>query len=156
MAKKVFTVDEVKKKLEYYCAYQDRCHQEVEKKLTEFRLISEAKELILIHLIQNNYLNEERFSQSYARGKFRIKKWGRRRIKQELRNRNISTYNIKSAMKEIDKEEYLSTLYELASSKEKSLKEKNSYIKQQKLLQYLYRRGFELDLIREVLRNIAP
>ena len=156
MAKKVFTVDEVKKKLEYYCVYQDRCHQEVEKKLTEFRLISEAKELILIHLIQNNYLNEERFSQSYARGKFRIKKWGRRRIKQELRNRNISTYNIKSAMKEIDEEEYLSTLYELASSKEKSLKEKNSYIKQQKLVQYLYRRGFELDLIREVLRNIAP
>jgi regulatory protein len=146
----------VKKKLEYYCVYQDRCHQEVEKKLTEFRLISESKELILIHLIQNNYLNEERFSQSYARGKFRIKKWGRRRIKQELRNRNISTYNIKSAMKEIDEEEYLSTLYELASSKEKSLKEKNSYIKQQKLVQYLYRRGFELDLIREVLRNIAP
>ncbi len=156
MGKKVFTVDEVKKKLEYYCAYQDRCHQEVEKKLTEFRLIPQAKELILIHLIQNNYLNEQRFSQSYARGKFRIKKWGRRRIAQGLKYRNISAYNIKSAMKEIDDKDYLSTLYELASSKEKSLKEKNSYIKQQKLLQYLYRRGFELDLIREVLRNIAP
>ncbi len=153
MNQKVFTVDEIKKKLEYYCAYQDRCHQEVEKKLSEFRLIPEARELILIHLIQNDFLNEQRFAQSFARGKFRIKKWGRKRITQELKYRNISTYNIKSAMKEIDADEYYETLHTLATAKFESLKETNVYIKKQKLYQYLYRRGFESDLIQEVIKN---
>ena len=125
MNQKVFTVDEVKKKLEYYCAYQDRCHQEVEKKLSQFRLIPEARELILIHLIQNDFLNEQRFAQSFARGKFRIKKWGKKRITQELKFRNISAYNIKSAMKEIDDEDYYQTLQALANSKLKSIKETN-------------------------------
>lgn len=156
MNQKVFTVDEIKKKLEYYCAYQDRCHQEVEKKLLEFRLIPEARELILIHLIQNDFLNEQRFAQSFARGKFRIKKWGRKRIVQELKFRNISEYNIKSALKEIDHEEYFSTLQTLASSKFASMKEKNPYLKKQKLYQYLYRRGFESDLIQEVLTELFP
>ena len=80
MNQKVFTVDEIKKKMEYYCSYQDRCHQEVEKKLSTFRLIPEAKELILIHLIQHDFLNEQRFAQNFARGKFRIKKWGEKKL----------------------------------------------------------------------------
>jgi regulatory protein len=155
MNQKVFTVDEIKKKLEYYCAYQDRCHQEVEKKLSEFRLIPEARELILIHLIQDDFLNEHRFAQSFARGKFRIKKWGRNRITQELKLRNISAYNIKSAMKEIEAEEYFNTLQTLARTKYESIKETNPYIKKQKLYQYLYRRGFESDLIQEVMKSIT-
>jgi regulatory protein len=154
MTNKGLSVDEIKKKLEYYCVYQDRCHQEVEKKLSEFRLIPEARELILIHLIQENYLNEERFAQSFARGKFRIKKWGKKRIVQELKMRDISAYNIKSALKEIDEEEYLSVLNELARTKQRSLKETNAYIRNQKLFQYLYRKGFESDLIRETIKNI--
>jgi len=154
MSQKVFTVDEIKKKLEYYCAYQDRCHQEVEKKLLEFRLIPEARELILIHLIQNDFLNEGRFAHSFARGKFRIKKWGRKRIVQELKFRNISEYNIKSALKEIDHKEYFSTLHALASSKLDAVKEKNPYLKRQKVYQYLYRRGFESDLIQEVIKAL--
>jgi regulatory protein len=153
MSQKVFTVDEIKKKLEYYCAYQDRCHQEVEKKLSEFRLIPEAKELILIHLIQNDFLNEQRFAQSFARGKFRIKKWGKRRITQELKLRNITQYNIKSALKEIDGEEYYKTLNQIALAKKQSIKEMNPYKKRKKLYQYLYRRGFESNLIQEVLRD---
>lgn len=154
MNQKVFTVDEIRKKLEYYCVYQDRCHQEVEKKLSEFRLIPEARELIIIHLIQNDFLNEQRFAQSFARGKFRIKKWGKRRITQELKMRNITEYNIKSAMKEIDPEEYRETLYILSNAKLQSLKESNTYIKKQKLYQYLYRKGFESDLIQEVIKSI--
>ena len=155
MNQKVFTVDEIKKKLEYYCAYQDRCHQEVEKKLSEFRLIPEARELILIHLIQDDFLNEHRFVQSFTRGKIRIKKWGRNRITQELKLRNISAYNIKSAMKEIEAEEYFNTLQTLARTKYESIKETNPYIKKQKLYQYLYRRGFESDLIQEVMKSIT-
>ena len=153
MTHKVFTVEEIKKKLEYYCAYQDRCHQEVEKKISEFRLIPEARELILIHLIQNDFLNEQRFAQSFARGKFRIKKWGRKRITQELKYRNISAYNIKYAIKEIDADEYYETLHTLATTKFESLKETSAYVKRQKLYQYLYRRGFEPDLIQEVIKN---
>lgn len=151
---KSFTVDEIKKKLEYYCAYQDRCHQEVEKKLKEFHLIPEARELILIHLIQNDFLNEQRFAQSFARGKFKIKKWGRKRIVQELKFRKISEYNIKSALKEIDDEEYWKTLEAVAQIKNELIKEKNPYLRKQKLYQHLYRKGFESDLIQEVLKEI--
>ena len=154
MTQKVFTVDEIKKKLEYYCAYQDRCHQEVEKKLAEFRLIPEARELILIHLIQNDFLNEGRFAQSFARGKFRIKKWGRKRIAQELKFRQISDYNIKSALKEIDEEEYHQTLHEIASQKNNLIKEKNPYLRKQKLYQHLYRKGYESNLIQETLKDL--
>ena len=154
MNQKSFTVDEIKKKLEYYCAYQDRCHQEVEKKLRDFRLIPEAKEMILIHLIQNDFLNETRFAQSFARGKFRIKKWGRKRIIQVLKQRDITAYNIKLALKEIDEEEYYKVLVEMAQSKFSQLKDSNPYQKKQKLYQHLYRRGFESDLIQHVVKKI--
>lgn len=155
MNQKVFTVDEIKKKLEYYCAYQDRCHQEVEKKLRDFRLIPEAKEMILIHLIQNDFLNEERFAQSFARGKFRIKKWGRKRIVQELKLRNITSYNVKSGLKEIDEGDYLNTLKDLAENRFSQIKESNPYRKKQKLYQYLYNRGFESDLIQQTMKNLT-
>lgn len=154
MSRKVYTVDEIKKKLEYYCAYQDRCHQEVEKKLSEFRLIPEAREMILLHLMQHNFLNEERFAKSFARGKFRIKQWGKKRIVQELKFRDISAYNIKSALKEIDEEEYFATLQKIAEVKERTIKEKNAYQKKQKLYQYLYRKGYESELIQEVINEI--
>ena len=104
--------------------------------------------------MQHNFLNEERFSKSFARGKFRIKKWGRKRIVQELKFRNISSYNIKSALKEIEEEEYQSTIKELAITKSEMLHEKSSYIKRQKLYQYLYRKGFKSDLIQEVLKDV--
>ena len=92
--KKSFTVDEFQKKMEHYCVYQDRCHKEVERKMGEYQLIPEAKEKILLHLMQHNFLNEERFSKSFARGKFRIKNWGKQRIVRELNFRNISSYNM--------------------------------------------------------------
>ena len=154
MSQKAYTVDEIKKKLEYYCAYQDRCHQEVEKKLSEFRLIPEAREMILLHLMQHDFLNEERFAKSFARGKFRIKQWGRKRIVQELKYRDITEYNIKSALKEIDADEYISTLYKVAEIKERAIKEKNAYLKKQKLYQHLYRKGYESDLIQEVIKEV--
>jgi len=152
--RKVFTVDEIQQKLEYYCVYQDRCHQEVEKKMWEYRLIPEAREKILLHLMQHNFLNEERFSKSYARGKFRIKRWGKQRIVRELKFKDISAYNIKTALKEIDEDEYISTLEKVAKMKNESIKESNSYKKKQKLYQYLYSRGFEANLIQEVIKEL--
>ena len=115
--KKSYTVQEALKAMEHYCAYQERCHKEVETKLRNIGMFQDAQDLIILHLLQENYLNEERFSKAFARGKFNIKKWGRIRISNELKFRNISIYNIKSAMKEIEEAVYFETLETLAQKK---------------------------------------
>ena len=153
--RKVFTVDEIQKKLEHYCVYQDRCHQEVENKMREYRLIPEAREKILLHLMQHNFLNEERFAQSFARGKFRIKKWGKKRIIRELKNKDISEYNIKKGLKEIEESEYLETLNKLVFQKESSLSETNAFKKKQKIFEFVYRRGFESNLIHQAIAQLS-
>ena len=152
--KKSFTVDELQKKMEYYCVYQDRCHQEVERKMTEYELIPEAKEKILLHLMQHNFLNEERFSKSFARGKFRIKNWGKQRIVRELKFKNISTYNIKTSLKEIDDELYIKTIEKIAASKNNTIKESNLFKKKKKIYDYLYRKGYESSLIQETISKL--
>ena len=154
MNKKVFTVDEVKKKIEHYCVYQDRCHKEIENKIKEYNLIPEARDLILLSLMKDNFLNEERFSKSFARGKFRIKKWGKQRIVRELKFRNISEYNIKTALKEIDEQEYTATLYDLVEKKNKLVTETNLFKRKKKIADYLLYRGYESNLIYEALATI--
>jgi regulatory protein len=155
MTKKVFTVDEIKRKLEQYCVYQDRCHKEVEQKMWDYNLIPEAKELILLSLMQDNFLNEERFSKSYARGKFRIKNWGKQRIVRELKFRDISAYNIKTALKEIDEQEYLTTIYRITENRNNVISEPNIYKRKQKLIAFLMRKGFENDLIFKTVNDIV-
>ncbi|MGQ3677275.1 regulatory protein RecX [Tenacibaculum discolor] len=154
MNKPVFTVEEIKRKIEQYCVYQDRCHKEVEKKLKDYNLIPEAREHILLQLLEHNFLNEERFAKSFARGKFRIKKWGKDRIVRELKFRDISAYNIKSALKEIDEEEYIKTLYNLVEKKNASVSETNHFKRKKKIADYLLYRGFESSLIYEALKTI--
>ena len=144
---KSYTLAEATKKMEGYCAYQDRCHKEVITKLREMRMIPSAIDLILAHLIQENYLNEERFSQSFARGKFKIKKWGRIRITNELKQRNITTYNIKIALKEIDNNTYLETLDALAIKRLDAIAETNIQKRKRKLADYLLYRGWESHLV---------
>ncbi|WP_422090169.1 regulatory protein RecX [Tenacibaculum ovolyticum] len=154
MAKKIFTVDEIKRKIEHYCAYQDRCHKEVENKIKEYNLIPQAREIILLSLMKDNFLNEERFSKSFARGKFRIKKWGKQRIVRELKFRNISAYNIKIALKEINEQEYIATLYELVAKKDKLVREENVFKRKKKIADYLLYRGFESNLVYEAINAI--
>lgn len=154
MQKKVFTIQEIKRKLEQYCVYQDRCHKEVEQKMREYNLIPEAKEMILLSLLKDNFLNEERFAKSFARGKFRIKHWGKQRIVQELKQRDISAYNIKSALKEIDEQEYLKTIFEITEKRNSTINESNSYKKKKKLIDFLLRKGYETDLIFRVVNEI--
>ncbi len=149
--KSVLTVDEVKRKLERYCVYQDRCHKEVEEKLRGYHLIPEARAFILLHLLEHNFLNEERFAKSFARGKFRIKNWGKVRITRELKYRDISAYNIKHALLEIDEEEYIAKLNNLAEKKCDSANETNVFKKRKKVFDYLNYRGYEISLINEVL-----
>ncbi|PQJ21557.1 regulatory protein RecX [Tenacibaculum sp. SG-28] len=151
--RKVYTVEEIKQKLERYCIYQDRCHKDVEQKMFAYGLIPEAREHILLHLLENNFLNEERFAKSFARGKFRIKKWGRERISRELKLRDISAYNLKIALKEIEEEEYLCTLQALYEKRNESLSEENEFKRNKKLFDYLKYRGYETNLIVAVINQ---
>ena len=152
--KKFYSVTEATKKLESYCAYQDRCHKEVETKLKGMGMISDAIQKIIGHLIQENYLNEERFSKSFARGKFRIKKWGKNRIVNELKQRQITKYNIIIALKEIEEPIYLETLDVLAKKRLSQITEANIYKRKKKLADYLLYRGWESHLVYEKLREL--
>jgi len=153
---KTYTVEEALKRMENYCVYQERCHKEVEEKLAEMRLIAEAKEKIILHLIENNFINETRFALAFARGKFRIKKWGKLRISRELKFRNISAYNIKAALEQISFDEYEATLNELAAQRLLQIHEKNKHKKRKKLADYLLYRGWESDLVYEKTTTLIP
>jgi len=157
MKKKItYTVNEAKKRMARYCSYQDRCHQEVENKLKEMSLITEANELIIMYLLEHDFLNEERFAKSFARGKFRIKNWGKQRIIRELKFRNVSDFNIKTALMEFTTEEYLNSLNRLAIKKAQNITEVNIYKKRKKLADYLLYRGWESDLVYSKLRELIP
>lgn len=150
---RVYTVDEAKKKLEYFCAYQERCHDEVVRKLYSMRMIPVAIDTIVAHLIEHNFLNEERFARSFARGKHRIKGWGRLRIVRELKARGITQYNITAALKEIPDTEYVESFFALARRLTDNIKEGNVQKKRQKLYETLTRRGYESNLIYEFLSD---
>ena len=152
---KTYTLEEAKRRIERYCVYQERCHQDVEKKLREMRMIPQAIDEIIVHLLTHDFLNETRFSQAFARGKFRTKKWGRNRITQELKIRGISNYNLKLALKEIPDEEYITTFYELVNKRLLQLEhEINPAVKKKKIMSYLFYRGWESHLIYEAIATI--
>lgn len=152
---KSFTVDEAKRKLEFYCSYQERCHYEVVEKLRGMNMIPQVVDAIVVHLIENNFLNEERFAQSFARGKHNIKKWGKIRIVNELKFRNISKYNIEKALKEIPQETYLNTFHQTADKQWDTIRETNLQKKKKKFCDYLLRKGFENHLIFEKLNDLS-
>jgi len=153
-SKKTYTVDEAKIALERYCIYQDRCHQEVINKLHKMNMIKEAQELILLHLIQNNFLNEERFAKSFARGKFNQKKWGKIKITNQLKFKYISSANIKTALNEINNDNYLATLESLAIKKLKEIKTNNIFDKKKKVIYFLQSKGYEISLVYNVLEEL--
>ena len=149
-----YTFEEARRKLEGFCAYQERCHKEIDRKLTDMNVIALVREEIIMHLIRHDFLNEERFAKSFARGKFKIKKWGKVRIVRELKQRNITDYIIKSALEEITSEDYMFTFNELAEKKCATIKEANVYKKRKKLADYLFYRGWETDLIYDKIREL--
>ncbi|OIQ39641.1 MAG: recombinase RecX [Bacteroidetes bacterium MedPE-SWsnd-G1] len=155
ISQKTYTVDEAKRAIERYCVYQERCHKEIEKKLIAYKMIPEVRDHIIVHLIEHNFLNEERFAKSFTRGKFNIKKWGKQRITRELKFREISDYNIKSALKEISNEDYLFTFNELAEKKFVSINESNHFKKKRKLSDYLLYRGWESHLVYEKVNELV-
>lgn len=152
MNERELSVDEALKKLEYYCSYQDRCYKEVVARLKALGMYETAIDHIIQQLVENNFLNEERFAQSFARGKHRIKGWGKRRIEQELKFREISAYNIKTALKEIETD-YFNNFYLLAEKKWQSINESSLSRKKRKWMDFLLRKGYESHLIFEVLKE---
>lgn len=147
------TIKEAIQKLEHFCAYQERCHAEVTSKLYDLKMTVEEMDQIIVHLIQENFLNETRFACSFARGKHRIKHWGKIRITNELKFRQISNANITLALKEISAEEYQNTFDELSERCWHSIIEKNSLKKRKKFCDYLLRRGYESNLVYDKLKE---
>ena len=148
---KIYDLNTSREKIQAYCAYQERCHMEVSMKLKSWGLIQEAIDLLIVELIQFNFLNEERYARSFARGKFRIKKWGKIKIRMALKKRDINFKCIDLSMLEIDDKTYFNTLKELLQKKNETVKETNSYKRKMKLTSYLVSRGYEYDLINDAL-----
>lgn len=151
---KSYTLEDALEKLQKYCSYQDRCHMEVEQKLKSMGMIPQASDQILMTLIQENYLNEERFAMAYVRGKFRIKQWGRIRLKAELKKRQISSYLIKKALSQISESKYFTTFETLAERKAETLVGTNNRLKKKKLIDYLMYRGWESHLIYDKVNQL--
>ena len=155
MNKQYHSKEEALQKAKHYCAYQERCHSEVKEKLYSFGLYKKDVDELLSELITENYLNEERFAILFAGGKFRIKQWGRIKIKYALKQKQVSEYCIKKALAAIDENDYKKTLAKLFEQKLKTLKaEKNIFIKKRKLQDYLLQKGFEADLIRKLIAAV--
>jgi regulatory protein len=154
--KKHLTKEQALQKLKHYCAYQERCHSEVKEKLYNLGIWKKEHDEIIATLIEENYLNEERFAMAYAGGRFRVKQWGRVRIKYELKQKQVSEYCIKKALKQIEEEEYLKVMDGLAKKKYASLKNEQYLVRKKKTMDYLITKGFEMDLVRGVMaRNKA-
>ena len=154
--KKSYTPLQALPKIQHFCAYQERCHSEVMDKLYSFGLNKNEVDQLVSKLIEDNYLNEERFARSFVNDKFRFNKWGRKKIEYQLKAKRVSAYNIKSGMKAIDEEDYWKLLEKEATNKLESLqKEKNLHTRNAKVFQYLLSRGFESNLISEVLKTAS-
>ena len=142
-------------RMQRYCAYQERCHKEVRSKLLDIEVYGDDLEEIIMALVQEDYLNEERFARSFARGKFRLKQWGKMRITAELKRRDISDYCQRKAMTEIDQEEYLETAQKLGEKLMQEYSHQSEYVRKQKVIRRMATRGFEFDLIHSVLAAIV-
>jgi len=144
-------MEENLEKLRRYCVYQDRCHQEVRTKLLSLKVYGDELEEIMAELVSENFLNEERYARSYCRGKYKIKKWGRNKIRQELKKRYISDYCIKKGMTEIEEDIYMENLIHLMEKKKSEYRGKAKV--KDKLIKFLISKGYESHLVFEILKD---
>ncbi len=150
---KKYSFLEAKQKIEAWCAYQDRCHSETYKKIRNYGINDEDTNALLSHLIEYNFLNEQRFADNFVSGKHRIKKWGRQKIKAHLKKKNVPDACINEALKTIDEDAYRQQINDLATKKWKEKKETSFEIKL-KVQRYLVSKGYEYDLIYDILEDI--
>ena len=152
--KKFLTKEEALQKLRQYCAYQERSHSEVQQKLYELGIRKNDQDEVIATLIEEDYLNEERFAKAFAGGKFRMKDWGRKKIYYALKEKRVSEYSIKQAMKEIDDEAYKQNLKELAEEKYESLKDEQYLVRKKKTIDYMLQKGYEFDLVTKAVNEL--
>jgi regulatory protein len=155
MQKKFLTKEQALQKLRQYCAYQERSHSEVQTKLYELGVRKAEHDEIIATLIEEDYLNEERFAIQFVGGKFRMKDWGRKKIYYALKEKKVSEYCIKKALKQIDEEAYQQVLTELAQKKYELLKEEQWLVRKRKTIDYLLQKGYEADLVTTTVNSIA-
>jgi regulatory protein len=151
---KYYTPKEALIKAAAYCAYQERTQQEVRTKLYSYGLAPDDVEELIIRLCQEKMIDEERYAQAYVRGKYSLKRWGRRKIMQGLKSKAISDYCIKQGLKEIDPDVYEENLLYLLEKKNQTEKEKNPFTRRQKLSYYLMSKGYESDLVQDAVKNL--
>ncbi|MGH2553197.1 MAG: regulatory protein RecX [Chitinophagaceae bacterium] len=155
MYKKYLTKEQALKKLKYYCAYQERCHSDVKDKLYKLGVWKKDHDEIIATLIEENYLNEEKFAIAFAGGKFRINYWGRMKIKYALKLKQVSDYSIKKALKQIDEETYKQVINKLAIEKYASLKSEQYLVRKKKTMDYLIGRGYEPELVNVTIKTFT-
>jgi len=148
MLRKELSKEQALQKLKQFCAYSERCHADVKEKLYSLGVWKKFHDEIIVALIEENYLNEERYAMAFAGGKHRINEWGRVKIKYALQQKQISPYCINKAMKEIDEESYMDTLSRLAKEKYAALKHEQYLIRKKKTIDYLLQKGYEPALVR--------
>jgi len=153
MLRKNLTREQALQKLKHYCRYQERSHSEVKEKLYSLGVWKKDHDEIIAALIEENYLNEERFAIAFAGGKWRIKQWGRIKIKYELKQKQVSDYSIKKALKQIDEEEYMKILQKLAKEKYAALKNEQWIVRKKKTIDHLLAKGYEPELIKAVMND---
>jgi len=151
---KKLTASEVRKKIYHYCAYQERSHQEVKNKLYDLELSSSEIEEMISHLITEGYLNEERFAKAFAGGKFRVKNWGRIKIVNALEAKGLTKNCIRIGLQEIDDADYRRTIELLILKKLDQTDEGNIYVKREKLATHVIQKGFEPELVWEIVKEL--
>jgi regulatory protein len=155
LQQKSLTKEQALQKLRQYCGYQERSHYEVQQKLWDLGVRRAEHDEILSTLIEENYLNEERFAIQFAGGKFRMKDWGRKKIYYALKEKKVSEYSIKKAIKQIPEEDYIKTLRQLAEKKYDTLKGEQYLVRRKKTMDYLLQKGFEPELVTGVLKDLT-
>ncbi len=151
---KIYDLAEAREKIRRFCAYQERSQKQVEEKLKSYGLLDLAADELLLELIQENYLNEERFASTFARGKFSIKGWGVRKIEQALWQHRVSKPNIESALAEINQDQYKSKLISIAQKKYNLISSTAKGKREQKLIRFLLGKGYLYDEIKEALTHL--
>jgi len=150
---KVYTKSQALKKAEYYCAYQERCQQDARNKLYQLGMHYQEVEEIIAMLIEDNFINEERFAKAFASGKFHILKWGKVKIKNELKKKNISEYCIRKSIEEIDESEYHLTLINIIEKKTKEIKAGNKFQIMAKVASFAISKGYESELVTDIVKD---
>ena len=143
----------VKNKIEHYCAYQERCHYDVKKKLNKLGIFGDQLDEYICYLIDENYLSETRYSEAFVRGKYNNNNWGRIKIKMELNSKNISEWNINNALKQINEEDYEKKLFKICEKQMQNIDDTPHKFKN-KIIRRLTQKGWEMDLIIKCLNRL--